>query len=217
MPLDPAQARRVYDRVGRLQDTQSFYERPAIRAMLAAGEFGGAQSVFEFGCGTGALAVELLRDHLPPDATYLGVDVSPRMVAIASRRLGPWAGRARVELTEGRPPFGPEPGSVDRFVATYVFDLLPDDVLHPVIAEAHRLLGPDGRLCVTSLTHGGGPASRVVSGVWEVTSRHVPALTGGCRPIQVDGFLHPSDWRIAVDRRVVAWLVSSQVIVAALR
>ncbi len=135
MPLEPADARKVYDRIGRLQSTQSFYEGAPIAAMKAAGRFGSAHAVFELGCGTGELAADLLDHHLPADVDYVGVDVSPRMVAIASGRMGRWADRASVTRIDGRPPFDQPPSSFDRFVATYVFDLLPERDIQAMLAE----------------------------------------------------------------------------------
>ncbi len=214
VPLAPEHARRVYDRVGRLQDTQAFYERPATTALLGAGGFEAARSVFELGCGTGALAAELLTDRLGAESTYLGVDVSPRMVRLASRRLAPWRSRASIRLTDGRPPLGPDPATVDRFVATYVFDLLAEEDIAAMVGEVRRLLSPHGRLCVTSITAGGHGIPRAVSTLWGWAARRAPALTGGCRPLELDRFLPPTLWDVILDDRITAWGVTSQVLIA---
>ena len=95
------QARRFYDRIGRGQDARPVSERRALDALAAQGDFGRAAAVVEFGCGTGRFAARLLRERLPDGATYLGVDVSPRMVALAGAALAPWPDRARVVLTDG--------------------------------------------------------------------------------------------------------------------
>ena len=80
-----AQARVVYDRIGRFHDWQ-FYEDRAMAQLLADRAPQTAHAVFEFGCGTGRLAARML-ELLPPTARYLGVDVSPAMVALATHRL----------------------------------------------------------------------------------------------------------------------------------
>ena len=100
------QARAIYDRIGRWQDTRPLSERRALESLIERAAFERASAVVEFGCGTGHLAAELLRERLPDSAAYLGVDVSPRMVALAqtpsrrgacgrasSRRTGPYAWR----------------------------------------------------------------------------------------------------------------------------
>jgi len=99
--------------------------------------------VFELGCGTGRFAAELLARELPSDARYVGVDVSPVMVRIARARLAAWAARTEVHLLE--PPARTLPGadgSFDRFVATYVFDLLAADDARALFGEAHGLPRP---------------------------------------------------------------------------
>ena len=40
---------RYYDRIGRGQDTQCFYEDPATERLLERGDFGAARSVVELG------------------------------------------------------------------------------------------------------------------------------------------------------------------------
>jgi ubiquinone/menaquinone biosynthesis C-methylase UbiE len=85
--LSPEQAAAVYDRVGRWQDTQSFYERPAVDELIRAGQFEVATSVVEVGCGTGALAARLLDAHLPATARYVALEVSATMVGLTQRRL----------------------------------------------------------------------------------------------------------------------------------
>ena len=95
------QARRFYDRIGRGQDARPVSERRALDALAAHGDFARAKAVVEFGCGTGRFGARLLRERLPGGATYLGLDVSPHMVALAGAAVAPWAGRASIELTDG--------------------------------------------------------------------------------------------------------------------
>ena len=122
--LTPEQARRVYDRIGRAQDWQRFYEDAATAELVAHADFDTAHAVVELGCGTGRFAAALLAGYLPADASYVGVDLSPRMVALASDRLGPWRHRAAVTLVDGGATLPAADGGADRFVANYVFDLL---------------------------------------------------------------------------------------------
>ncbi len=215
MPLVAEDARRVYDRIGRVQDTQRFYEDAATSRLGELGGFNEAESVFELGCGTGRFAASLLRDRLPDDARYLGVDVSPRMVALATRRLDRWRPRAEVGLVD--PPeleLAGEDGEFDRFVATYVFDLLTVEDARRLLAEAERLTGPAGLLCVAGLTHGITPTTRQVSRAWEAVAKRRPALLGGCRPIELSELLAHGAWQVR-DREVIArWGVPSEVVVA---
>src|ERR671910_1215859 len=216
MPLAAEQARRVYDRIGRMQDSQRFYEDAATSRLAELGGFAEARSVFELGCGTGRFAASLLSERLPADARYLGVDVSPKMAALARQRLRQWAPRAEVGLLD--PPaleLPGEDGGFDRFVATYVFDLLALDHARMLLSEAQRLTGRSGLLCVAGLTHGVTRATQLVSKAWGAVAKRRPSLLGGCRPIELTELLAPDAWRLR-DREVIArWGISSEVVVAA--
>ena len=142
------QARRFYDRIGRGQDARPISERRALDALATRGDFARAAAVIEFGCGTGRFAARLLRDALPGGATYLGLDVSPRMVELASAAVAPWAGRARAALTDGSVHLPVPDGACDRVVSTYVLDLLSPAEGASLVAEARRVLRPGGLLAL---------------------------------------------------------------------
>lgn len=211
--LDPAEARDFYSRVGRWQDTQSFYERRPVATMLEHGAFADARFVFEFGCGTGKIARELM-PRLPSGARYLGIDVSPEMVRLASERLRAWDGRAEARLSDGAIRFPVEDGACDRVVSTYVLDLLSPDDRRAMTDEAARALAPGGLLCLVSLTPGETALSRVVSGAWEWIWSRRSSLVGGCHPVHLVEALAPDRWTVAHRSTVVAFGVASEVLIA---
>lgn len=214
--LTRAQARAFYDRFGAKQDQQAFYEQPAVDDMLAHAELESAQAVFEFGCGTGKLAERVLADCLPPTAHYVGCDISPTMIGLARRRLARFGERAEVRLVaDDSSGLDAPAASFDRFVSTYVVDLLAPEDIERVLTEAHRLLKPAGRLCLASLTHGSTPLSRVVSWMWGHVHRWRPQLVGGCRPLTLTPFVSPPAWRLLHQNVVVAYGIPSEVVVAA--
>jgi ubiquinone/menaquinone biosynthesis C-methylase UbiE len=182
---------------------------------IARGRFGEARRVVELGCGTGRVAEELLAQHLPADAEYLGIDLSREMVRLARARLARFGERARVRLTPGALPL-PEPdGWADRFLSTYVFDLLSEDEIRAVLAEAKRLLRPGGLLCVVGLSTGAGPVSRLVAAAWSGLHRLSPELVGGCRPVEMEGFVRAQEGLALLHHeRVSAFGVPSEALVA---
>jgi len=213
--LTTGQARTFYDRFGAKQDAQGFYEDAALADLLAHGGFDGARRVFELGCGTGRFAAHLLEEALPPGCTYLGVDISPTMIALAESRLAPWAPRASVTLWQGgdRAP----PGPWDRFLSTYVLDLLAPPAIVATLSMAHAMLGPQGRLCVVGLTPGRGVVGRLVSGAWRALHALRPEWVGGCRPLELVAFLAEEAWTVEYHNVVTAWGISSEVVIAAPR
>jgi ubiquinone/menaquinone biosynthesis C-methylase UbiE len=211
------EARAFYDRFGSKQDWQRWYEGAAIRELRKYGGFEEAHAVLELGCGTGAFATELLEHDLPTTARYLGMDSSSTMVALARKRLVRFENRAEVFQTDGSLTFAFPDASFDRFVSNYVLDLLSPDDIHQVLAEAYRLLKPDGRLCAVSLTHGSTWVSRVVIWVWNQIHRLHPRLVGGCRPLQLPDFLDERQWRIDYHNVVTAFGIPSEIMVASKR
>ena len=212
--LSPDEAAAVYDRIGRAQDTQAFYETPAIDVLIEHGALATATRILEVGCGTGRVAERLLCDHCPAEAQYVGFDVSERMVEIARARLAACADRATVEPTDGTFAYNLSPASQDRVVATYVLDLLAPDAIQHVLDEAHRLLQADGYLCLAGLTWGTRPVGRLVSTLWAAVHRLRPEWVGGCRPLRMRPFLADDKWEVVHHDQVQAWGVPSEVLIA---
>jgi ubiquinone/menaquinone biosynthesis C-methylase UbiE len=212
--LSRDELRRVYDRVGPWQDTQSFYEQPAVEALIRHSAFDEASSVLEVGCGTGTLARRLLEDLGAPDLRYEAIELSPVMADLARDAVAPFAGRATIRRTGGAPPLDVPSRSVDRVVAAYVLDVMTEAEVRRFVAEAHDVLMSGGRLCVCGLAPGSTAPSRMVSALWSGVHALVPSLVGGCRPLAVRPFLADADWQILCHQTVTPWGVASEVLVA---
>ncbi len=211
--LDVAAVQAYYDRFGKMQDSQGFYENPALTDLVEHAGFQQSRRVFEFGCGTGKFAASLLEKHLPPPASYVGCDVSPVMVGLAKGRLRPYGERAQVVLSDGAIRFPLADRSVDHVVSTYVLDLLSEADIERFFAESYRVMVPGGKVCLASLTAGINIPSRIVSSLWLSVFRLNPALVGGCRPIRLDAFVNEREWRVAYRRVVTPFGVPSEVLI----
>jgi SAM-dependent methyltransferase len=208
------EAKKFYDSFGKKQDWQGFYENKAINKLIENSNFENAGAVFEFGCGTGKFARDLLENYLAGDCRYLGVDLSETMIKIASGRLRSFEPRAAVQLSDGSPELNLIPGSCDRFISSYVLDILSDEDITVVFSEARRILPEKGLLCLTSLTGGSGIVSRPVSVIWEAVHRLKPDLVGGCRPLKLTDFVDEADWHIKHHSKVRSFGVTSEILVA---
>ncbi|MCG7199936.1 class I SAM-dependent methyltransferase [Marinobacter pelagius] len=214
MVLTRSQARTFYDRFGEKQDAQGFYEDAALGDLIAHAMFEQAEGVFEFGCGTGRLASRLLANHLPASARYLGIDISQTMIDLAYKRVSPYEERARVALSDGSMSIPLPDCSVDRVVSTYVLDLLSETDTDQLVSEAHRVLTPNGKLCLVSLTKGKGIVARVVSGLWSAIFRLHAPVVGGCRPIRLESFISPQFWAVEYRNVITQFGVPSEVLIA---
>ena len=136
--LPAAYARWRRSRLGRVTDA---LERDLILEL--AGPLGGS-SVLDVGCGDGDLATAYWRG----DADVVAMDLDPRMLALARRRLIAEGGaaslvRARVESL----PFAS--GTFDLVSAIAVLCFVPD--APKAVAEMARVLKPGGRLVLGEL------------------------------------------------------------------
>ncbi len=205
MVLKPSEAQAFYDRFGKKQDAQRFYEDLATDDLIAHARLGEAGKVFEFGCGTGRFATRILSEQLPASASYLGCDLSSTMVGLATERLAIYGRRAQVFQSAGTVHFPLSDHSVDRVISTYVLDLLSEKDIAKFFLEAYRVLVVGGRLCLVSLTHGTTFLSRVVSSVWTSIFHLRASLVGGCRPLRLDPYLNPGCWKLEYRNVVIAF------------
>lgn len=212
--LSRDEAKAFYDRFGAKQDAQGYYEKAAIDDLLAEGDFESAHSVYEFGCGTGALAERLLEHCLPLTSKYRGVDLSETMVALARERVRRFEHHAKIQLSDGSMRIDAPEESIDRVLSTYVLDLLCEEDVREFLREAQRVLTTDGLLCVAGLTRGTTLVSWVVSSIWSLIHRVRPALVGGCRPLRLMDFLDERDWAILHRRVVTPYGIPSETVIA---
>lgn len=208
------QARAFYDRFGSRQDKQAFYEDPALVEMIGQARFTEARRVVEFGCGTGRLAERLLQSHLSEDASYWCCDLSATMRGLAAERLASFDDRVEIEQTTGDPALPLADASADRFLSTYVLDLLCRSEIDAVLTEADRVLSSDGLLCLVGITPGPTQLSGLVMRLWQRIYASNPSWVGGCRPVNMRRHLPVDRWLVRYWQIVVTWGIASEVIVA---
>ena len=212
--LAPHKAAGVYNRIGRLQDTQVVFEAPALARLSADGRLSEARFVVEIGCGTGRFARDLLTNVCGPQCHYVGLDVSERMCRITTARLSRFRARARVIRVDGTLPLPLSAVEADRVVAAFVVDLLPTEYARELLADAHRILAPGGLLCLASLVEGTTTATRMFSSAWSIVAHRAPALLGGCRPVVLADLLDLACWEVHTDTTVTARGFPAGVLVA---
>lgn len=126
---------------------ESTYITPDVaaqrRQVLQLLELQAGERILDIGSGPGLLALEI-GEIVGPSGYVLGVDVSPHMIAMASKRCAdkPW-----IEFKTADAVCLPCPDSVfDVAVSTQVFEYIND--VTKALKEVYRVLKPGGRLLI---------------------------------------------------------------------
>jgi demethylmenaquinone methyltransferase/2-methoxy-6-polyprenyl-1,4-benzoquinol methylase len=197
-PLGP-----TYDRYARLL---SLGQDPRWRRFLVSRlEIGPAARVLDVATGTGAVALELVRQH---GCSVVGIDRSPEMLAVAHRRVAARGLDTRIELHEGRAETLPFPDrSFDALTVTYLLRYVDDPAA--TLRELVRVVRPGGTVALLEF---GVPQSRVARALWELYVRL--ALPSAGRVLspgwhEVGRFLGPSirdlEARLPLERQLELW------------
>jgi ubiquinone/menaquinone biosynthesis C-methylase UbiE len=103
------------------------------------------EHILEFGGGTGAnLLIAAMRS---PDCQYIGLDIDPKILEIASRKLKKYNLDIPLKLYDGESlPF--ESDSFDKVYSCLVFHHLDRDSKLNSLKEIHRVLKPGGKLII---------------------------------------------------------------------
>jgi ubiquinone/menaquinone biosynthesis C-methylase UbiE len=155
-----------YDLMARLGMRERYIKGRVIRiAGLAPG-----RRLLDLGCGTGTLV--LMARRRQPEATVIGLDGDPVILAIARRK----AERAgiTVQLDEGMAYALPyADGAFDAVVSTLAFHHLTPEQQERTLAEVQRVLRPRGRLVIADLTLPHNRRMHLVQGVVFRLMRHL--------------------------------------------
>ena len=197
-PLGP-----TYDRYARLL---SLGQDPRWRRFLVARlELQPNARVLDVATGTGAVALELVRQH---GCSVVGVDRSAEMLAVARDRVAARGLAAKIELHEARAealPFAD--ASFDALTVTYLLRYVDDPAA--TLRELARVVRPGGTAAMLEF---GVPPARAIRALWELYVRLVLPLAGRLLSPgwhEVGRFLGPSirdfEARLPLERQLELW------------
>jgi len=197
-PLGP-----TYDRYARLL---SLGQDPRWRRFLVARlDLQPDARVLDVATGTGAVALELVRQH---GCSVVGIDRSTEMLAVARARVAARGLGTKIELHEARAealPFAD--ASFDAVTVTYLLRYVDDPAA--TLNELARVVRPGRTLAMLEF---GVPPVRAVRALWELYVRLVLPLAGRLLSPgwhEVGRFLGPSirdfEARLPLQRQLELW------------
>ena len=152
------------------------------------------ETVLEIGFGTGCALVKMAEEVGQTGKVY-GIDITPRMVELAKKRLGRRAHSSRVELTEGDSRDMSYPNNLfDAVYMSSVLELFDTPEIPKVLREVKRVVKPEGRIVVSSIPKEGFEKSRVLR-LYEWLYKKFPKYAT-CRPIYVEDSIREAGFQI---------------------
>ncbi|MBM4434490.1 MAG: ubiquinone/menaquinone biosynthesis methyltransferase [Chloroflexi bacterium] len=148
------------------------------RRAVALARLGPGERALDVGAGTGDLTIGVLRASHPTSAV-VALDLAPRMLAVARRRLRGGGLERRATVVVANAEAIPLPGaSVDRIVSGFTLRNIGD--LPRSLREMRRVLRPGGRIALLELSHPPNALfARVYRWYLEAVAPSVAALLGG--------------------------------------
>jgi ubiquinone/menaquinone biosynthesis C-methylase UbiE len=199
----------LYDGVAWIYDVWAgLTETRARKRALEIADVQDGQSVLEVAVGTGAAFAELVRRN--PDGKNIGIDLSPKMLAKAKRRLQMLPeGNHSLDIASAF-ALPVDSSSIDLLMNNYMFDLIPYEDMDKVLAEFRRVLKPAGRLVLVNMTIG----ERTGSGIYDSLYRLSPEIMGGCRGVRLQDRLERNGFHVDSREYYQQMLFPSEVILA---
>lgn len=195
-----AQAKKSYDSMSRFYDylagvfEQNYRNMALKRLNVVRGE-----TVLEVGFGTGH-CLQQLAEAVGEDGRVWGIDISSGMLLASKRRLeraGLWN---RVELTcEDATKMPYADNTFDAVFSSFALELFDSPEIPQVLGEVRRVLKPNGRLGVISMSKedGTSPLLRLYEWLHEILPQYID-----CRPIYVEQSIKDAGFGIQYKERV---------------
>lgn len=202
------EARQAYDKMSRWYDFFASSEKKFTDAGLTMLDVQNGETALEIGFGTG-YALQALAHAAHPEPVC-GIDVSPKMLALAEKKL------ARAELSDNvrlkvgdasQLPY--ENHSFDVIFISFTLELFDTPEIPLVLDECRRVLKMGGRLGVVALEKRDCWAVRT----YEWFHRRIPTLID-CRPIDAKTSLEQADFTVAQYTTLTMWGLPVSVIIA---
>lgn len=177
-----AAARASYNRLSRWYDmiagsTEKKYRDWGLEKLSAQP----GERILEIGFGTGHCMIALA-NAVGPTGRVTGVDISDGMLAIARQRLQKEGLYDRTDLHLGDAVNLNfiQSSRLDGVFMSFTLELFDNPEIPRVLQECHRILKPEGRLAVVSMTKSDPPG--MVVRLYEWFHDHMPDYAD-CRPI----------------------------------
>ena len=210
--------RSFYDRISRSYDliADAGEHKARETGEVALGVKNG-ERVLEVGCGTGRSLV-YFSNQAGEQGSVTGLDVSTGMLSVAQKRVSKETTAAPIDFVEADArqldPAAFPNDSFDAAFASFTLELFPLEDISTVLTEINRVLKPDGRLGIVSMSvvkEPNHPSLLERAYIW--MHQHFPHLVD-CQPIDVHAHLESAGFKIQSSQEIEIWTMPVSVVIA---
>ena len=171
------------------------------------------QHVLEIGFGTGNSILDLA-NTVGANGHVCGIDVSPGMLEVATKKIADAGLGDRVELQVGDARELPYPdASFDAAFTSFTLELFPLEEIPGVLAQVSRVLKPGGRLGVVSMASvKPDQHASMLEKTYIWMHQHFPHIVD-CQPIDAAGFVQQAGLQVLSEQTVEIWSMPVAIVV----
>ena len=212
VPRTKEEAKRTYDRISRYYNCLAgSFERKYAEMALERLSIGKGETVLEIGFGTGH-CLKRIAESVGPKGEAYGIDLSTGMMEISKKRLEKAGLGDRVKLFCGDAASLPfDDSTFDAVFMSFTLELFDTPEIPKVLEQIKRVLKPDGRLAVVSISKANGES--IFLRLYEWTHNKWPKYVD-CRPIYVEQSLIDAGYKIKSKEKVKIFGLPAEIIVA---
>ena len=212
VPRTREEAKRTYDRISSYYDyLVGPFERKYAEMALEHLSIGKGETVLEIGFGTGHCLKRIVESVGPKGKTY-GIDISTGMMKISKKRLEKAGLEDRVKLFCGDAASLPfDDSTFNAVFMSFTLELFDTPEIPKVLEQIKRVLKPEGRLAVVSISKEDGES--IFLRLYEWTHNKWPKYVD-CRPIYVEQSLIDAGYQIKSKEKVKIFRLPAEIIVA---
>ena len=194
------QAKRTYDKISRIYGfIQGSFEKKFRNNALDKLDIKKGENILEVGFGTGH-CLEEIAEKVGKNGKAYGIDISSGMLDITKSRLEKKGLADRVELYCGDAINMPyNKFMFDAVFMSFVLELFDTPEIPLVLNEIKRILKPNGRLSVVSLSKENGNSRMLKTYEW--VHEHFPNIAD-CRPIYVEQSIKNAGYQISYKENI---------------
>ena len=195
-----AQAKKSYDKISRFYDYfvgvfEKKYRNMALKRLnLERGEI-----VLEIGFGTGN-CLKQMAESVGENGKVYGIDISSGMLEVSKKRLEEAGLLDRVELyCKDVLKMPCEDNKFDAVFMSFTLELFDTPEIPKVLDKIKRVLKPNGRLVVVSMSKKDGDS--ILLRLYEWTHKKFPQYID-CRPIYLEQSIKDAGFKIEYKKKV---------------